>query len=170
MSDAGSLKGGGGVKPFFTPSLPQSSKTPSAHGTFEFSSPKQAICTFCFHFLHFCSSPTSKYHFPLNFGFPLWYFGALVAYFLQISWDNLCVNPFLVCLIGGLWGMALGLPWILVWIGMSYCSRSSFFMLEHAPTNYLVKCLNDLCTSHCEVWIVEWICACMVVIRKVWTI
>ena len=75
MKLTGNLKRGG-VKPFFTLFLPQSIPPSKAYGSPHFQQPQASIAHFCFHFLHFCSSPTSKYHLPLNFGFPLWYFVA----------------------------------------------------------------------------------------------
>ena len=36
--------------------------------------------------------------------------------------------------------MAIGLFWVLRWMGMSHCHRSSFFMFQHAPAMCLVAC------------------------------
>jgi len=55
-------------------------------------------------FLHFCSLSTSKCTFPWLFGSPLMCFSALVAHFLQNSWSNSYVNPWLFAWIGGVVG------------------------------------------------------------------
>ena len=98
--------------------------------------------------------PTGKYYIPSSFGFPLWYFSALIVYFLQ----NYVWNPCVVCLN---WGAVWDGYRPILGFGMNLHVTSTsfliFFMFEIVPTKCSVKCLNGLCVWYCEVWL-GWVC------------
>ena len=126
----------GGVKQFFTPFLPQSIPFSKAYGSPRFQYPQAFICALMLSFLHFRSSPTSKYPLPSSFSFPLWYFDVLVVIFFANFMRQFVYESMLWLFDWGLQGVALGLPLILLWIGMSCYSPLLIFtcLNMHPPT------------------------------------
>ena len=149
--------------------LPQNSK--STKRLREFSNPTTPslhLCVFAFIFVFLFIS--YKYHLPSNFGFPLWYFGALVVIFLETFLRQFMYESmhWFFYLGGARDGPRPTLDSIMNWHAI-LSPFLIFFMLEHALTNRSMKCLNDHCMCYCEIWIVEWVCACTDIIWEVWT-
>ena len=152
MSDENFKKGRG--EAIFTPSSSPETSNKLTGATLG-SSPKLPLCRFAFIFLHFFYLKQVS---TISIQILPFHCGILVLYLL-------CSLQF--CEINCLWihdlntwlGVVMDGPrpildHIVDWHAILF-SISRFYMLEHAPTNRSIKCLNDHCMC-CEIWMVKW--------------